>query len=115
MYAKKIILCLAGVFLLSACASTKRVDRQVLEYQRQIDRLEEELRARDRAIDSSVRELEAITERSRGMEADIDDIIRELDEYQRAVERLIQNYRSAETRTEAQVQDTDYTYNYLFD
>lgn len=115
MYAKKIILCLAGVFLLSACTSTKRVDRQVLEYQRQIDRLEEELRARDRAIDSSVRELEAITERSRGMEADIDDIIRELDEYQRAVERLIRDYRSAETRTETQVQDTDYTYNYLFD
>lgn len=94
---KKVILCLAGLFLLTGCCSTRRVDRQVLEYQRQIDQLENELRARDRAIDSSIRELEAISERSRGMEADIDDIIRELDEYQRAVERLIQSYRTGKT------------------
>ena len=91
---KKVILCLAGLILLTGCCSTRRVDRQVLEYQRQINQLESELRARDRAIDSSIRELEAISERSRGMEADIDDIIRELDEYQRAVERLIQSYRA---------------------
>lgn len=94
---KKIILCIAGLFLLTGCCSTRRVDRQILEYQRQIDQLESELRARDRAIDSSIRELEAITARSRGMEADIDDIIRELDEYQRAVERLIQSYRTGKT------------------
>ena len=94
---KKVILCLVGLFLLTGCCSTRRVDRQILEYQRQIDQLESELRARDRAIDSSIRELEAISERSRGMEADIDDIIRELDEYQRAVERLIQSYRTGKT------------------
>lgn len=94
---KKVILCLACIILLTGCCSTRRVDRQVLEYQRQIDQLESELRARDRAIDSSIRELEAISERSRGMEADIDDIIRELDEYQRAVERLIQSYRTGKT------------------
>lgn len=94
---KKIVLCLAGLFLLTGCCSTRRVDRQILEYQRQIDQLESELRARDRAIDSSIRELEAISSRSRGMEADIDDIIRELDEYQRAVERLIQSYRTGKT------------------
>ena len=94
---KKVILCLAGLILLTGCYSTRRVDRQVLEYQRQIDQLESELRARDRAIDSSIRELEAISSRSRGMEADIDDIIRELDEYQRAVERLIQSYRTGKT------------------
>ena len=94
---KKIILCFAGLILLTGCCSTRRVDRQVLEYQRQIDQLESELRARDRAIDSSIRELEAITSRSRGMEADIDDVIRELDEYQRAVERLIQSYRTGKT------------------
>ena len=92
---KKVILCLAGLFLLTGCCSTRRADRQILEYQRQIDQLESELRNRDRAIDSSVRELEAITERSRGMEADFDDIIRELDEYQRAVERLIRDYYKA--------------------
>ncbi|MBR6135052.1 MAG: hypothetical protein IKQ22_01005 [Clostridia bacterium] len=94
---KKVILCLASLILFTGCCSTRRVDRQVLEYQRQIDQLESELRARDRAIDSSIRELEAISSRSRGMEADIDDIIRELDEYQRAVERLIQSYRTGKT------------------
>ena len=102
---KKVILCLAGLFLLTGCCSTRRVDRQVLEYQRQIDQLESELRARDRAIDSSIRELEAISERSRGMEADIDDIIRELDEYQRAVERLIQSYRTGKTEESEADQD----------
>lgn len=95
---KKIILCFASLILLTGCCSTRRgTDRQILEYQRQIDQLESELAARDRAIDSSIRELEAISSRSRGMEADIDDIIRELDEYQRAVERLIQSYRTGKT------------------
>lgn len=102
---KKIILCFIGLILLTGCCSTRRVDRQVLEYQRQIDQLESELRARDRAIDSSIRELEAITSRSRGMEADIDDIIRELDEYQRAVERLIQSYRTGKAEEPEADQD----------
>ena len=112
---KKIILCFASLILLTGCCSTRRVDRQVLEYQRQIDQLESELRARDRAIDSSIRELEAISERSRGMEADIDDIIRELDEYQRAVERLIQSYRTGKTEEPATDQSTLGTYNSIPD
>lgn len=103
---KKVILCFASLILLTGCCSTRRVDRQVLEYQRQIDQLESELRARDRAIDSSIRELEAISSRSRGMEADIDDIIRELDEYQRAVERLIQSYRTGKIEEPEVDQDT---------
>ena len=93
---KKVFICIAICFLLSACCTTgNRTDRQILEYQKQIDRLEEELRNRDRAIDNAVRELETITARSRDMEADIDTIIREFDEYQRAVERLLQDYREA--------------------
>ena len=112
---KKIILCFASLILLTGCCSTRRVDRQVLEYQRQIDQLESELRARDRAIDSSIRELEAISERSRGMEADIDDIIRELDEYQRAVERLIQSYRTGKTEEPEVDQITLGTYNSIPD
>jgi hypothetical protein len=93
---KRIFICIAVCFLLNACCTTgTRTDGQILEYQKQIDRLEEELRNRDRAIDNAVRELEAITTRSRDMEADIDTIIREFDEYQRAVERLLQDYREA--------------------
>lgn len=83
--------------VLGACASMqpRRADRQILEYQRQIDRLEESIRARDRAIETGVRELGNITARSEAMGADISSIIRELDEYQRAVERLLQDYREA--------------------
>lgn len=74
---------------LCACSSTRHVDRQILEYQRQIDRLEEELRARDRAITECISEIRAVTERSREMESGVDTIIQELDEYQRAVQHLL--------------------------
>ena len=101
MYAKSLI-AIAVCFLFCGCICTTRTNGQILEYQRQIDRLEAELRARDRAIETSVRELESITARSSEMGEDIDGIIRELDEYQRTVERLLQNYRNAEIKnTEA--------------
>ena len=97
---KKIVLCLAGLFLLTGCCSTRRVDRQVLEYQRQISEYESQLRDRDRTIEdcdrtieSAVRELEAVTTRSEEMGNDFDDVIRELDEYQRAIERCLQELR----------------------
>lgn len=83
-------------FLVCSCAST-RVDEQVLEYQRQIDRLEESIRSRDRAIEECIRELEALTARSESMGTEIDDIIRELDEYHTAVERLLRCYRGQES------------------
>ena len=40
----------------------------IISYQQQIDRLEEELRTRDRTIENAVRELGAITSRSEAME-----------------------------------------------
>ena len=103
---KKIILCIAGCFLLTACCSTgKRTDQSILDYQRQIDRLEEELRARDRAIEDSYRRLESITARSEAMGGDIDDIIELLDEYQRTVERCLQDYRAAGLRKQETEED----------
>lgn len=84
--------------LFCSCNTTRGTDRAILEYQRQVNRLEEELRARDRAIEAGVRRLEAITERSESMGGDIDEIIRELDEYQRAVERMLQDYRGTESK-----------------
>lgn len=82
----------SAMFLLcSGCKSSRAVDGQILEYQRQIDRLESELRDRDRTIEDCARELRSITERSEAMGTDIDSIIRELDEYQRTVQRLLQS------------------------
>ena len=83
------------VLLCTGCRTTG-VDRRILEYQKQVDRLEEELRTRDRTIDSAIRELAAITERSSSMETDIDTVIRLFDEYQRAAERLLYCYRNTE-------------------
>jgi chromosome segregation ATPase len=81
--------------LLCCCNSTRRTDNSILEYQRQIDKLENELRSRDRAIETGIRQLEGITRRSEEMGTDIDSIIGELDSYQQTVERMLQDYREA--------------------
>ena len=91
----KIIFCIVACLCLNGCVIRYRTNGEVLEYQRQIDLLEERLRARDRAIDNAIGEIESISNRSKSMEGTIDDIIREIDEYQRAVERLLNDYREA--------------------
>ena len=85
---KKIFLCIICLCLCS-CTSSRHTEQSVLEHQKQIDRTEESIRARDRAIDTCLRELAYITGRSEEMGGDIDDIIRELDLYHTAVQRLL--------------------------
>lgn len=97
---QKIIFSLLVCVMLCGCCSTRAVDEQVLEYQRQVDRLEEELRTRDRAIATSIDRLEAITSRSTEMGTDIDSIIGELDEYQRTIERVISDYKAVSETSE---------------
>lgn len=94
---KVFIICILSILWLTSCQSNRAAARNILEYQKQVDRLEEELRNRDRAVDSAIRELAAITARSEAMEGDIDSVIRLFDEYQRAVERLLQYDRSTDT------------------
>lgn len=84
-----------------ACVSTRHASRDELQYQREIDRLEEELRNRDRTIDSAIRELAAITDRSSRMEGTVDDVIELFDEYDRAVRRLLQCYSGEDVATTA--------------
>ena len=85
---KKIIICFICMCLCS-CASSRYTEQSVLEHQRQIDRTEESIRTRDRAIDTCIRELAHIAGRSEEMGGDIDEIIRELDLYHEAVQRLL--------------------------
>ncbi|MEE0930116.1 MAG: hypothetical protein UIM53_03880 [Acutalibacteraceae bacterium] len=85
---KKIFLCIICMCL-CACASSRHTEQSVLEHQKQIDRAEESIRTRDRAIDTCIRELACITGRSEEMGGDIEDIIRELDLYNAAVQRLL--------------------------
>ena len=103
---KKIFLCIACLCLCS-CASSRHTEQSVLEHQKQIDRTEESIRARDRAIDTCLRELAYIAGRSEEMGGDIDDIIQELDLYHAAVQRLLQatGYRTDEEQTTEESSD----------
>ena len=85
---KKIFLCIICLCLCS-CASSRHTEQSILEHQKQIDRTEESIRTRDRAIDTCLRELAYISARSEEMGGDIDDIITQLDLYHAAVQRLL--------------------------
>lgn len=97
---KKILLIVACLCLCS-CVSSRHTEQSVLEHQRQIDRAEESIRVRDRAIEDCLRELDRIATKSEGMGGDIEDIIRELDLYHAAVQRLLRaaGYRTDEEQT----------------
>ena len=97
---KKIFICIICLCLCS-CASSRHTEQSVLEHQKQIDRTEESIRTRDRAIDTCLRELEYITGRSEEMGGDIEDIVRELDLYHTAVQRLLRaaGYTADEEQT----------------
>lgn len=103
---KKIFLCIACLCL-CACTSSRHTEQSVLEHQKQIDRTEESIRARDRAIDTCLRELAYIAGRSEEMGGDIDDIIQELDLYHAAVQRLLRatGYRTDEEQTTEESSD----------
>ena len=97
---KKIFICIICLCLCS-CASSRHTEQSVLEHQKQIDRTEESIRTRDRAIDTCLRELAYIAGRSEEMGGDIEDIVRELDLYHTAVQRLLRaaGYTADEEQT----------------
>ena len=97
---KKIFICIICLCL-CACASSRHTEQSVLEHQKQIDRTEESIRTRDRAIDTCIRELAHIAGRSEEMGGDIEDIVRELDLYHAAVQRLLRaaGYTTDEEQT----------------
>lgn len=93
---EKILLFGITLMLLTGCVSS-RTSQSVIEHQREIDRIEEGIRIRDRAIESSIKRLEAISARCSEMEGTVDELIELFDEYQRGVEQLIRDYRAAES------------------
>lgn len=101
---KKFFIFICALFcstlLLSGCCSTRNgTNGNVLSYQQQIDRLEEELRNRDRTVETAVRELGVITSRSNSMEGTVDELIQLFGEYQRRVEQLLYDYNKIRTET----------------
>lgn len=101
------------LFLLciTACATAANTDRAVLEHQQQIDRLEEELRNRDRAIEAAVKDIRELTSRSNSMEGSIDAVIQLFGEYQRRVDRMLSDYYYLQNKTGAQNESSSDTAN----
>ena len=110
---EKIVLFGITLMLLTGCASS-RVSQSVIEHQREIDRIEEGIRVRDRAIESSIERLEAISARCSEMGGTVDELIELFDEYQRGVEQLIRDYRAAESRDKDTEEGTDHNTIYIF-
>lgn len=106
-----IIALLLFLLCVTACASAANVDRTVLEHQQQIDRLEEELRNRDRAVESAVKDIRELSSRSSSMEGTIDTIIQLFGEYQRRVDRMLSDYYCIQNKTGAQDQSSDNSTN----
>ncbi len=96
MHVKKgFILLLVACFMLFSCNSTKRVDGDILDYQRQISVLEARISNYERTIARAVTELESIRRRASNIDGTIDEIIELFDDYQRTVEQLLRDYREA--------------------
>lgn len=100
-----IFVCLVVILccLFGGCSTEGHVDAAtVLEYQRQIDRLEERIRSSDRTVESAARDIETITNRSETMGGTIDELIDLFAEYDRRVQQMLHEY--ADIRTEAETQ-----------
>ena len=101
-----ILCCLLG----GCCTQGHGHGDALIDHQREIDRLEEELRSRDRAIENAVRELGEITSRSESMEGTVDEIIRLFNEYQRRVDKMLWEYeriRGDDNLTETKAENAD--------
>lgn len=109
-----IVVCfvLACVIILASCPSNRRndINGTLINHQQEIDRLEEELRNRDRTIENAIRELGAITSRSESMEGTVDEVIELFGEYHRRVEQMLYDYeriRNHDNETEGKAEFKD--------
>lgn len=108
-----VFVCLTVILccLLGGCVSrgnANDVDGTIIEYQREIDRLEEELRNRDRTIEDAIREIGTITSRSESMEGTVDEVIRLFDEYQRRVDKMLWEYERIRGQAESTTRETEF-------
>lgn len=95
------VVCVICACISGGCQTVRaRNDKSVIEHQRQIDRLEEELRNRDRTVDNALRELNSISARSTAMEGTVDEVIELFGEYQRRVDQLIRDYYTIRASTQ---------------
>lgn len=104
-----IVLCGFVSVLLCGCVTTgtaSRTEPAIIEYQRQIDKLESRIRSYEATTEYAVRELENVTARAEEIGGTVDELIELFDCYQRTVERILCAYRAAESSTENKVEDS---------
>lgn len=102
-----LICVLAWSLMGTQCRTTDAgTDRLIFEHQQQIVELEERnqdlerrVTAYDDAVGHAVEGLEAIRERSVGMEGEVDELISLFNEYQRRVEQLARDYNTIKNQT----------------
>lgn len=93
---KKLFICALIVllsFVCTGCLTTRAgTDNAVLEHQRQLAEYQSSVNALVRRTDASAERIESIRGRADSLTTSIDGVIELFDEYQRAVEQLLQNY-----------------------
>lgn len=93
---KKIILAimLVACVLFTSCSTTRTTDRAVLEHQRQLAEYQAAVNYYFGRIDSCAERIGSIGKRAENLTGEIERVIELFDEYQRAVEQLLQDYNS---------------------
>ena len=98
----------ALLFLCTGCGTTRGVDQNIINHQREIDRLEDTVRMYDDAVGRAVKRLGSLQERSLTMAGEVGEVILLFDEYQRAVDQLLRDYNEIRSALKA----LDYNSNY---
>lgn len=110
---KKLFVC-AFIVMLSVvctgCITTRYgTDNAVLEHQRQLAEYQATVDTFIRRTDASAERIESIRGRADSVTTSIDGVISLFDEYQRAVERLLQDYYDLRRAVEAAEKDSGNT------
>lgn len=94
-----VVLCVC--FTCTGCSSTKFNDNNVLEHQRELDEYKATVDGYIGRIDKSVGRIESIRTRAESLGGTIDETIELFDEYQRAVEQMLQDYNDLRREIES--------------
>ena len=95
-------------FVCTGCITTRYgTDNAVLEHQRQLAEYQATVNAYIRRTDASAERIESIRGRADSLTTSIDGVISLFDEYQRAVERLLQDYYDLRRAIETAEKDID--------
>ena len=92
------VLCSLSV---TGCSSTKFTDREVIEHQRELDEYKATVDGYIQRINSSVSRIESVKGRAESLGGTIDETVELFDEYQRAVELLLQDYNDLRREIES--------------